>query len=309
MIETGYRRWLGYLGDQHPDELSLAPADRIAPGRVRSFVELLQSEVGSTTVAKAIDCLHYAARLIAPERNWDWLRALKARLLDLARPQDRFDKLVPPWQTLQYAIEEMDAAQAMEPSPHASRRFRDGLMLALLSVSPIRRRSIAALTVTNHINILDDGIDILLHPEDTKPKRAESFRLPDSLTPYMALYLRRYRPMLLTRTEHGGLWTSTRGGRLSADRIYAVVWKLTGARFNKAMGLHDFRRAASTSVAMFAPDKVGIVPGVLHQHSPDVNEKHYNLARSITASRRHAAVLAKAREELCGKTEDEEEKG
>jgi hypothetical protein len=201
----------------------------------------------------------------------------------------------------------MDAAQAMEPSRHASRRFRDGLMLALLSVSPIRRRSIAALTVTNHIDIRDDGIDILLHREDTKPKRAESFRLPDSLSPYLTLYLQRYRSVLIASTEHGGLWPSAKGGRLSGDRIYAIVRGLTQAGFGKAMALHDYRRSASTFVAMLAPDKVGIVPGVLHQHSPDVNERHYNLARSITASRRHAAVLAKARQELCGKSEDEKE--
>ena len=59
------------------------------------------------------------------------------------------------------------------------------------------------------------------------------------------------------------------------------------------MGLHDFRRAAATFIAMDAPDKIGLIPGVLQHASPDVSEQHYNLARSVEASRRFAAHLAK----------------
>jgi hypothetical protein len=33
------------------------------------------------------------------------------------------------------------------------------------------------------------GVNIVLFPEDTKAKRAESFRLPEQLVPYLARYL------------------------------------------------------------------------------------------------------------------------
>jgi hypothetical protein len=70
------------------------------------------------------------------------------------------------------------------------------------------------------------------------------------------------------------------------------------AKFGKAMGLHDFRRAASTFVAMDAPDKIGLIPGVLQHASPEVNGRHYNLARSMEAAQRFAAHLAMARSRL-----------
>jgi len=64
------------------------------------------------------------------------------------------------------------------------------------------------------------------------------------------------------------------------------------------MGLHDFRRAGPTFLAMDAPEKVGLIPGVLQQASPDVGEQHYNLAGAMEASRRHGAHLAEARNRL-----------
>ena len=64
------------------------------------------------------------------------------------------------------------------------------------------------------------------------------------------------------------------------------------------MGLHDFRRAAATFLAIDAPDKVGLIPGVLQHASPEVGERHYNLARSVEASRRFGAYLAALRKKL-----------
>ena len=64
------------------------------------------------------------------------------------------------------------------------------------------------------------------------------------------------------------------------------------------MGLHDFRRAAATFLAMDAPEKIGLIPGVLQHASPEPGEQHYNLARSMQAGRRFAAHLANARSKL-----------
>ena len=64
------------------------------------------------------------------------------------------------------------------------------------------------------------------------------------------------------------------------------------------MSIHDFRRAAATFLAMDAPEKIGLIPGVLQHASPDAGDQHYNLARSMQAGRRFAAHLANARNRL-----------
>src|SRR5205823_4353622 len=253
-----------------------------------------------SSVAAACDRLYAAARLIAPKTDWAWLRLIKARLAFWALPQDRFDRLVPPWQTLDFGIELMDTAPTLPIDGHKQReiQYRDGLLLALLSLWPIRRRSIAALTVSRHLEFDNAGVNFLLHPADTKSRRAESFRVPEQLRSYLTRYLKEIRPALVGRSCHDGFWASYQGCPLGADRLYDIVRARMIAKFGKDMCVHDFRRAASTFLAMDAPEKIGLIPGVLQHASPDVSDRHYNLARSMQAGQRFAAHLANARKRL-----------
>ena len=300
MIRTAYRRWLGFLNESFPDDLRELPANRITLERVRAFVHQIEKETKSTSVAIAVDNLCYAARLIAPERDWRWLASIKRRLAARAKPKDRFNQLVSPSQSLDFAIELMDEAMDLPNQDHKQRelQYRDGLILAVLVLLLPRRRSIALLTADRHLEFDAAGINILLFPEDIKSKRAESFRVPEQLLPYFRHYLNEIRPRLLGASNHDGLWASYRGRPLCAARIYAMVRRRIKKKFGKDMGLHDFRRAAATFLAMDAPEKVGLIPGMLQHASPDVGERHYNLARSVEASRRFGAHLAQTKNRL-----------
>jgi integrase/recombinase XerD len=122
--------------------------------------------------------------------------------------------------------------------------------------------------------------------------------VPEQLLPYVTRYLKEIRPILLGHSEHDGFWASYHGGPLAGGRLYDIVRGRTIAKFGKAMSLHDFRRAAATYLAMDAPEKIGLIPGVLQHVKPEVSEQHYNLARSMQAGRRFAAHLANARNRL-----------
>jgi integrase/recombinase XerD len=299
-IRFAYRRWLGFLHAHHPDDLVRAPADRISHERVRDFIDHLAMDMRPTSVAIAVKRLCDAARLIGPDRDWQWLSAIKARLAARARPQDRFHRLVPPAQTLDFGIELMDHALTRPITGHKTREihYRDGLLLALLSLWPIRRRSVAALTVSRHIEIDDDGINFLLNPADTKSKRFESFGVPEPLVPYVKRYLKEIRPRLLRDRAHDGFWASFHGRPLTAGRLYSIARARILKRFGKDMGLHDFRRAAATHLAMDAPEQVGLIPGLLQHTTAEIGERHYNLANAIKASQRFAGHLANARSRL-----------
>jgi integrase/recombinase XerD len=299
MTKSSYRRWLGFLKANYADDLSIPSAERITPERVRAFIDHLSAQIGPSSVAAAAARL-YAARLIAPTSDWTWLRSIKARLASRALPQDRFHLLVPPLQTLNFGIELMKSAHALPIDGHKQReiQYRDGLLLALLSLWPIRRRSLAALTVSRHLEFDDAGVNILLHPTDTKSRRAESFRVPEQLLAYFMHYLKGIRPLLLGHSEHDGFWASYDGRRLLGGRLYDIVRARTLSKFGKAMSLHDFRRSAATFLAMDAPEKIGLIPRVLQHVSPDVSEQHYNLARSMQAGRRFAAHLDNTRNRL-----------
>lgn len=300
MIRTAYRRWLGFLKASYPDDLSMAPAERFSRERLRAFVNHISIETQANSVSIAVSQLYNAARLIAPKTDWAWLRSLRSRLVSRTIPKDRFDRLVPPRHTLDLGIELMEEALKLPVTGHKQReiQYRDGLLLALISLWPIRRRSISALTVSRHLEFDDAGVNILLHPSDTKSKRSENYRVPEPIMPYLQRYLGEIRLRLLGRSNHDGLWAAYRGQALSDDRIYHIAQARILQKFGKPMGLHDFRRAASTFVAMDAPEKIGLIPGVLQHASPDVSDHHYNLARSMRAGHRFAAHLSKTRSRL-----------
>ena len=152
--------------------------------------------------------------------------------------------------------------------------------------------------MSGHFEFDDAGVNIVLHPANTKAKRAESHRVPEQLLPYLMHYLKTIRPVLLGSREHEGFWVSYRGSPLVAGRLYDIVRARLTEKFGKAMCLHDFRRSASTFLAMEFPEKIGLIPGVLQHASPEVNEGHYNLSRLAKAGQRFAAHLAKERERL-----------
>jgi integrase len=297
MVLTSYRRWLGFLTE---DELADAPADRITRERVRAYVDHLATEVRPVSIAICLDGLFHVARFAAPAGDWNWLPSIARRLRAGAIPEDRFHLLIPGWETLDYGIRLMDAALALPTSGDKKRelQYRDGLLLAMLSVWPIRRRSIAALTISGHLEFDAGGVNILLHPQDTKSGRFESCRLHEQLAPYLKRYLSDIRPRFAGSREHDGLWVSQKAWPLSSGQLYVIVRKVTARGFGKAMGLHDFRRAAATFLATDAPELVGLIPAVLQHVKPDVGEQHYNLAKSIGASRRHVATLQRTRDKL-----------
>jgi hypothetical protein len=102
----------------------------------------------------------------------------------------------------------MMAEAATLPSAGKERElhYRDGLLIAFISTWPLRRRSIAALTITRHLEFDAAGVNLLLFAEDTKSKRAESFRVPEKLLPYLLHYLKAIRPRLVKHRQHNGLW-------------------------------------------------------------------------------------------------------
>ena len=215
MVQSSYRRWLGFLAEHDPAALLEPPAMRITPERLRIFIEQLSAEVRSTTVAMTIANLYAAARLIAPGADWNWLASLKARLAARAKPENRFHQLVPGWQTLDLGIALMDEAAHLPGASQKLRdlQYRDGLIMALLSLWVIRRRSLTALTANRHVELSADGLNLLLYPEDTKGKRAESFPVPERLLPYLRRYLQDIRPRLMRGKQLDALWAFDEGGR------------------------------------------------------------------------------------------------
>ena len=85
--ESGYGRWLTFLGGACPEALILAPAERITAVRTRDYVRSLQ-DLGnaSQTILARLQELGEVARVIDPAGNWTFLNRLAARIRASHKP-------------------------------------------------------------------------------------------------------------------------------------------------------------------------------------------------------------------------------
>ncbi len=73
---------------------------------------------------------------------------------------------------------------------------RDGLMVALLALCPIRRKNFAALEIGGSFAQIKDQWWILLAASDTKERRADERAVDELLTPVIDRYVTEHRPIL-----------------------------------------------------------------------------------------------------------------
>ena len=75
-----WRRFLGFLAIHEPTALEVAPAERLTIERVRAFAAHLAETNAPRISRRQVDAVYQAARVMMPERDWTWLKAVKARL-------------------------------------------------------------------------------------------------------------------------------------------------------------------------------------------------------------------------------------
>jgi integrase/recombinase XerD len=289
-----WRRFLGFLANSEPEALQIAPHERLVIERVRSFVTHLAESNTPRSVANQIHLLHLAARLMLPESDWTWLKALKRRLFAVAPAHDANGPVVTSLQLLDLGEQLMDESEPAPPEPistYDAIQYRDGLMIALVAFIPIRRKNLAALEIGRHL-VREGGRWFVVVPgQETKTGRPIDYPVPELLTPYLATYLNIIRPQLLQHTTCVALWLNSRGGALAYAAIGDIFGRHSMSRLGFRVTPHDARDAAGTFWALFAPDQIRVARDLLAHRDLRTTLKYYNRARGIEASRAYGDVL------------------
>lgn len=316
----GYNYWLSWLAAKNLCDPNMSPPDRVTRERVGAYVSELSAALAPYTVLFRVQELCDALRVIAPEWNRDWLSQLCRSLRAQVRPaRDKFSRLKP--------IDELTALgeRLMEEAETASERsatrravaYRDGLMIALLAYRPIRLKNLAMMRLGGHLVKVSGCWQILFPAEETKSHVPYEAVLPSALTPRLERYLDAHRPVLMrpkqadnqenalpAYPECDALWVSERGTQLNSDVLAKRIAAHTKAAFGQSVSPHLFRDAAATSIAVDNPKHIGDASLVLGHADHRMTEKPYNHARSLEASRKHAATLAQLRRSLTAQRRD-----
>jgi integrase len=109
-------------------------------------------------------------------------------------------------------------------------------------------------------------------------------------------FLKKYRPLLPGSNRHAGIWASDDGRPMTGNSLYLAIKRLVHRRTGKLITLHDLRRIAATSLALYDPENVAAASDLLGHRKSETTQRHYNRASSIVAARSMAEIIGKIRQ-------------
>ena len=196
-------------------------------------------------------------------------------------------------------IELMDRAMADADAANRVRKayafqYRDGLVIALLALIPLRRRTLAALRIGQHLVKTGDLWSLDIPAADTKANRSLDYPISEEISGRIDIYLALFRSRIPGSDKHTSLWSSNQGRPMCGMAIYAAVRKRTKKAFGFAVNLHRFRHAAASFWSSHDPVNVRGAKDLLGHASFGTTEKDYIMGQSRLGGRALAWAIDRA---------------
>lgn len=309
-----YGRWLSFLKSRDWLDSVPLPADRMSPVTLGAYLALLKERGCATvTIASYVAVLEMVFKAIAPGSNWSWLRRGQARLQGKAQPtRNKRGRLVPVVELVGLGVDLMRQADAMaspgDVSLAAALAFRDGLIIALLAMRPLRQGNFISIEIGRHLVVTGDGYRIQFAGAETKNHRPLEFTFPQEILADLRRYLEVYRPVLISTRQHRGasrsqqlpaagdrLWVTQYGTPFRPATLWGALEKRTTERFSHFINPHSFRDAVATDIATNDPEHVRIAAQILGHSDFATTEKHYIHAQAHVARSRYHDLIQSMR--------------
>lgn len=256
---------------------------------VDTYIQELKLRVSSVTVHGSIAKLRSTAEILSPNQDWRWLQEIENELAFDMRPASKFHRVVDTQDIVAVGLKHMASSRAQRNRTRRAEVFRNGLMITLLAVCPIRLRSFAGLVIGKNLIKVGSIWHIKLSALETKERRPDERPLPAFLSPFLDEYLQAHRPVF--RYKGHELWC---GRTKSAHKINSVAQVITTTTRNllgKPISPHLFRTCAASTAYRYVGNNPRLASALLGHRAPEVTEQHYNRAQSINFSKRYGALI------------------
>jgi hypothetical protein len=173
-----YGAFLGFLQRSGRLEREAAAAAQVTPSNVEAYVTELTGRVRSVTVWNCIYKLRRVAELLAPTSDFSWLAEIEKDLALVMEPRSKFDRLVFVRRLVEVGLTLVTEAETFATHDLArARGVRNGLMVALLALCPIRPKNFATLEIGHTFKQVQGSWWITLPSITTKTRRPDERRV------------------------------------------------------------------------------------------------------------------------------------
>ncbi|MBR1287728.1 site-specific integrase [Bradyrhizobium sp. AUGA SZCCT0177] len=290
-----YSYFLDFMNRQGLFDPKKTAGGHVTPANVDTYLEELTARVGSVTVQGSIYKLRRACELIDPARDLSWLTDIEKDLALVMRPRSKTNR----WVLTEVLVEagltliaEAENSRRMSKLGQA-RQVRNGLMVAMLAMHPVRLKNFAALEIGRSLVEIKGSWWIVLSATETKEDRPDERRIDDLLQPALDRYLKKYRPFLAGADQSTtALWLSSNDeSPMTYDGVARAVTETTRSTVGVAVSPHLFRTAIASSAAIYGGANPHLASAVLHHKDARVTEAHYNRASSISAGESLRSII------------------
>jgi site-specific recombinase XerD len=271
-----------------------AAAAQVTPENVQAYLTELKGRVSSVTVHGSIYKLRRAAELIAQGPDFGWLAEIERDLELVMQPKSKLDRLVLSEVLLEAGLTLVTEAENSTRTDLArARGVRNGLMVALLAVHPMRLKNFASLELGRTIIDIKGSWWIVLPHKSTKSRRLDERRLPDMLKRYIDTYIGRYRPILMRSDgPTNAFWlASNHSGPMSYNGVERAVSDTTRSTIGVDVSPHLFRMSGASTAAVHGGHMPHLGSALLHHFDPRVTQESYNRATSVSATQAYASII------------------
>jgi site-specific recombinase XerD len=255
---------------------------------VNAYLAELKGRIASTTTHSMICALRRVAQFMAPDHDFAWLSEIGKDLAFVARPGSKFGRVVLTEVLVEAGLTLIHEAEISQNWTALARAFqvRNGLMIALLALCPIRRRNFTALEIGRSFVKIHDKWWIVLSASETKENRADERPIDELVTPFIDRYLDQHRPVLArSNNPPSALWLSALDGKpITAKQVARVLRKCTFSTVGVKVSPHLFRTSGASSAATLSGENPHLGSALLHHRDPRVTNAHYNRASTMSAA-------------------------
>jgi integrase len=302
-IARRYGLYLDYLQRNGQLDPHQGAIDFVTPESVNGFVIELQGRVQSVTVWNSVYKLRRAAQLIAPSADFEWLTEIEKDVALVMVPRSKADRLVLTERLVEAGLTLIREAEMFGKTAHArATGVRNGLLIALLALHPLRIKNFAALNIANTFVSIDGRWWLHTLSDDTKCHRVDQRQVPEFMTDVVNSYIKTHRPVLCRgETEQLALWvSSTTGRQLTTKNLGILISKITRETIGVDVSPHLFRTAGASTAAVYGGNYPHLASSLLNHRDPRVTEEHYNRAMSISAGEEYGVIAQLYRQNAFG---------